>query len=161
MFLISLFTVLVIFMLWAIYAASGALSSNLRQRSAKKWLGQAQLKAREGDLSGSLNMFLKAESRWTLDAAHRSHSTTLSDLDQYAKIAAGIANAVGREAASTHNDIRATLREMRELAPNRSNFGVDAVGKNVQVQQRWEASCERLKTLRAKLRETCQPKLIR
>ena len=129
MLVVTLFVGLTIFGLWAIYAASGAIFSSLKQRKALRCLEQAQQKAREGDLSGSLGLFLKAESNWTLDVEHRSHKATMTDLEQYAKIAAGIAHAVGRESAVAHADIRATLREMRETAPYRKGFHV-SVGRS-------------------------------
>lgn len=157
-----LFVVLAAFLAWSLYAFSGAFLAAVRQRSASRNLELAQQKSQEGDLSGSLALFLKAESKWTMDADHRSHKATLADLDQYGKIAAGIASAVGREAASTHADIRATLRELKELAPNRSNFGVDdGKQQNGQTALRWNASLERLQRLRAKLRATCDPRILR
>lgn len=156
-----LFVVLALFLAWAIYAFSGAFLATLRQRTAARCLEQAQRKSAEGDLSGSLALFLKAESNWTLDAEHRTHKATLADLEQYAKIAGGIASAIGREAASVHADIKATLREMRELAPNRSSFGVDGSSQENQKLPRWNASCERLKLLRTKLRSSCDPRILR
>jgi hypothetical protein len=156
-----LFIVLAFFLAWALYAFSGAFLATLRQGVSNRCLEQAQRRLNEGDLSGSLPLFLKAEANWTLDAEHRSHKATMADFDQYGKIAAGIANAVGREASTCLADIRATLREMRELVPNRANFGVDASGGESKSAVRWNASCERFKQLRAKLRSTCDPRILR
>ncbi len=156
-----LFIALALFLAWALYAFSGAFLATLRQGASNRSLELAQRKLNEGDLSGSLPLFLKAESNWTMDAEHRSHKATLADLDQYGKIAAGIANAVGREASSCLADVRATLREMRELVPNRANFGVDGSGGESKSAIRWNASVERFKMLRAKLRATCDPRILR
>lgn len=156
-----LFFVLAVFLVWAVYAFSGAFIATLRQQTARRCLEQAQRKSEEGDLSGSLALFLRAESNWTLDPDHRTQKATIADLDQYAKIAGGVANAIGREASSIHADIRATLREMRELVPSRSSFGVDGSGQDSQKALRWNASLERLKVLRTKLRASCDPRILR
>ena len=156
-----LFIVLALFLAWALYAFSGAFLATIRQSASNRSLEHAQQKLNEGDLSGSLQLFLKAEKNWTLDAEHRSQKATLADLDQFGKIAAGIANAVGREAATCLADVRATLRELRELVPNRANFGVDGSGNESKSAVRWNAACERLQTLRTKLRATCDPRIIR
>jgi len=161
MLVTSLLIVLAIFLLWAVYAASGAIVSLLKQRTAASCLDQAGQRAREGDLSGALALYLKAEASWTLDAEHRNRATTLSDLDRYGQIAAGIASAVGREASTAHADIRATLRELRELTPHRSSFGVDGNAQASQALVRWNASRDRLEMLRAKLRATCDPRILR
>jgi hypothetical protein len=117
----------------------------------------AAKKQREGDVSGSVVLYLKAEAAWSLNSWDGGRESWLKDLDRLGNIGSGLARTLTREPAMAFSDFNATLREMREMLRDRGNFRIDGRRMNPDVVVRWKASVHRLNALRRRLRDICEP----
>jgi hypothetical protein len=148
------------FLLFLLYLAGRALRSLLRARRCQHFAELAAKKQREGDVPGSVGLFLKAESAWSLNTWDGSRESWLKDLDRLGHIGSGLVRTLSREPGTTYADFNATIREMREVLRERDNFGLDGRRMLPDVVIRWKASVQRLNNLRTRLRQVCEPPKI-
>jgi len=148
-------------LLYCVYLVSRALWSLMRGRRCKEFAEMAAKKYREGDVSGAVSLFLKAEANWALNRWDGGRESWTKDLDRLGSIASGFVRALAREPGTTYSDFNATLSEMRGLLRERRNFGIDGRKMLPEVTVRWNASLDRLNSLRKRLREISNPKFAR
>jgi hypothetical protein len=148
-------------LIYLLYLASQSLRSLMRARRCQDLAEKAAKRQREGNVTEAVNLFLKAESAWSLNRFSGSRDSWLRDLDLLATIGTGLVRSVGREPGTCYADFNATIREMREVLRERRNFGVDGRKILPDVMIRWKAAQDRLDDYRASLREVCHPRNIR
>jgi hypothetical protein len=149
-----------IFLSYCVYLAARALRSLTRSRRCQHFAELAAKKQREGDVSGSVSLFLKAESSWSLNSWDGGRESWLKDLERLGKIGSGLVRTLNREPGTTYSDFNATIREMREMLVDRNNFRIDGRRMLPDVTVRWKASVSRLNKLRGQLRKVCEPRKI-
>jgi len=149
-----------VFLFFLLYLAGRALRSLMRARRCQHFAELAAKKQREGDVPGSVGLYLKAESAWSLNTWDGSRESWLRDLDRLGNIGSGLVRTLSREPSTTYADFNATIREMREVLRERSNFGIDGRRMLPDVVVRWKASIQRLNNLRSRLRQVCEPRKI-
>jgi len=157
----ALLVVAAVFLLFLLSLAARAARSLIRARRCGHFAELAAKKQREGDIPASFNLFLKAESAWSLNSWDGSRDSWLRDIDSLAKIGSGLVRTLSREPGTTYADFNATLNEMRQILRERNNFGLDGRRMLPDVVVRWKASVNRLDNLRVRLREVCQPENMR
>jgi hypothetical protein len=135
------------FLLYCVYLALRGMRSLRRSRRCQHFAELAAKKQREGDVSGSVVLYLKAEAAWSLNSWDGGRESWLKDF----------ARTLTREPAMAFSDFNATLREMREMLRERGNFRIDGRRMNADVFVRWKASVQRLNALRRRLRQICEP----
>jgi hypothetical protein len=145
------------FLLYCLYLAVRALNSLRRSQRCQEFAELAAKKQREGDVSGSVVLYLKAEASWSLNSWDGGRESWLKDLDRLGNIGSGLVRTLTREPGMAYSDFNATLREMREMLRDRGNFRIDGRRMNPDVSVRWQASVQRLNVLRGRLRDVCQP----
>jgi len=149
-----------IFLAYLLYLAARALRSLTRARRCQRFAELAAKKQREGDLPGSMTLFLKAESAWSLNTWDGGRESWLKDLDRLGNIGSGLVRTLAREPGMTYSDFNATIREMREMLRDRGNFRIDGRRMLPDVVVRWKASVQRLNGLRVRLRQVCEPRKV-
>lgn len=147
-------------LLYLTYLAGRGLWSLRRARRCGDYLEEAAKKYREGDVSAAVYLYLKAESNWSLNSWDGSRESWLKDLDRLGSIGSGLVRALSREPTTAIGDFNATIREMREVLRERSNFGLDGRRMLPEVTVRWRASQSRLNVLRLRLRDISRPSKI-
>jgi hypothetical protein len=145
------------FLLYCVYLAVRGMRSLRRSGRCQHYAELAAKKQREGDVSGSVVLYLKAEAAWSLNSWDGGRESWLKDLDRLGNIGSGLARTLTREPAMAFSDFNATLREMREMLRDRGNFRIDGRRMNPDVVVRWKASVHRLNALRRRLRDICEP----
>ena len=145
----ALLVVAAIFLAYLLYLALCAFWSLRRTRRCQELAEQAAKKQREGDISGSVGLYLKAEAAWSLNLWDGGRESWLKDLDRLGNIGSGLVRTLAREPGMAYSDFNATLREMREMLRNRENFRIDGRRMLPDVVVRWNASVKRLNGLRA------------
>ena len=156
----ALLVVAAIFLAYLLYLALRAFWSLRRTRRCQELAEQAAKKQREGDISGSVGLYLKAEAAWSLNLWDGGRESWLKDLDRLGNIGSGLVRTLAREPGMAYSDFNATLREMREMLRNRENFRIDGRRMLPDVVVRWNASVKRLNGLRARLRQVCEPSKV-
>jgi len=146
--------------IFAVVAAVYAVLSLYKSKSAQRYLKQAHALLRERKETEALAMFLKAEASWELNSYDGGRESLLRDLGSYKTIAGNVFKILGRHAGPVRPDIQSIIAEMTAYLRDRSNFGIDGRKMKIDSAQRWVAMCERLETLRNKLREACQPEMV-
>jgi hypothetical protein len=149
------------FLFYCVYLAVRGLRSLRRSRRCQHFAELAAKKQREGDVSGSVALYLKAEASWSLNSWDGGRESWLKDLDRLGNIGSGLVKTLTREPGTAYSDFNATLREMREMLRDRGNFRIDGRRMNPDVIVRWKASVHRLNALRGRLREICESAKIR
>jgi hypothetical protein len=149
------------FLIYCLYLAFWAFWSLRRSRRCQQFAELAARKQREGDVPGSVGLFLKAEASWSLNSWDGGRESWLKDLDRLGNIGSGLVRTLTREPGMAYSDFTATIRDMRDLLRDRSNFRMDGRRMNPDVIVRWKASIQRLNNLRGRLRQICEPPKIR
>jgi len=149
-----------LFLCYLLFLAARALRSLTRARRCQDFTELAAKKQREGDAPGSVSLFLKAESAWSLNTWDGGRESWLKDLDRLGSIGSGLVRTLSRDPGTTYSDFNATLREMREMLRDRNNFRIDGRRMVPDVVIRWKASVQRLNGLRARLRKVCEPRKV-
>ena len=108
-----------VFLLYCLYLAARGLNSLRRSRRCQEFAERAARKQREGDASGSVVLYLKAEASWSLNSWDGGRESWLKDLDRLGNIGTGLVKTLTREPGMAYSDFNATLREMREMLRNR------------------------------------------
>jgi hypothetical protein len=145
------------FLFFCVYLAVRGMRSLRRSRRCQHFAELAAKKQREGDVSGSVVLYLKAEASWSLNSWDGGRDSWLKDLDRLGNIGSGLVKTLTREPGMAFSDFNATLREMREMLRERGNFRIDGRRMNPDVFVRWKASVQRLNTQRSRLRKICEP----
>jgi hypothetical protein len=149
-----------IFLLFLLYLAARALRSLVRARRCRTFADLAAKKQREGDIPGSVSLYLKAEAAWSLNTWDGSRESWLKDLDRLGNIGSGLVRTLSREPGMAYSDFNATIREMREMLRDRNNFRMDGRRMLPDVAVRWNASIRRLNGFRIRLRQVCEPRKV-
>ncbi len=145
----------------ALVALAFSFRSLFQAQAYKRYLADANRALREGRQVEALKMFLKAESRWLLNSHDGGRDSLTADLDQYLVIARGVCQIVGKHAARVRSDVQGIVAEMKAHLKERNNFGIDGRRMKPDAAQRWQAMVARLTSLRARLRSTSQPAMLR
>jgi hypothetical protein len=146
-----------IFLLYLLYLALRAFLSLRRTRRCQEFAEMAAKRQREGNVSESITLYLKAEASWSLNSWDGGRESWLKDLDRLNSIGSGLVRTLSREPGTTYSDFNATIREMREILSDRNNFRLDGRRMLPDVVVRWKASVQRLNGLRGRLRKVCEP----
>jgi hypothetical protein len=148
------------FLIYCLYLATRAFWSLRRSRRCQHFAELAAKKQREGDVPGSVVLYLKAEATWSLNSWDGGRESWLKDLERLGSIGSGLVRTLAREPGTAYSDFNATIRDMRDLLRDRNNFRIDGRRMNPDVIVRWKASVHRLNNLRGRLRQICEPAKI-
>lgn len=148
------------FLVYLLYLALRAFWSLRRSRRCQEFAELAAKKQREGDMSSSFGLYLKAEAAWSLNSWDGGRESWQKDLDRLGSIGSGLVRTLSRDPGMTYSDFNATIREMREMLRDRNNFRIDGRRMLPEVVVRWNASVKRLNGLRVRLRQVCEPSKV-